>query len=425
MDLMDLSTQELEALESSSVIQPLSIGDIQTEGFILTPNKVEQVAQLLHISVQQKRPLSLNYNDALLMEHPLWMNMKHLKTIRNHRINDLIITVETGITMGELRQTLASQGQQFPLSYPDDLLLADVIAQDRPAAETGLSGGYPRDYVLGLEMVTPDGEITHYGGEVVKNVTGYDLNKFYTGSHHTLGVITAVTLKLAPLPEATQDWGFYVSSPHHPWLEDLLPWLHQHRHQLTACELFQKESWALWIRAQGTKNSFSTLEAELKACLGNPKPTSSQTTRSFLKRTHLDQSHLLRLTIPKGLSALRKTLKEIESLFPEVKSYPIQLRLAAGFVHLIWQPDNMPQLTKLKQPLKQLAKLAQNQGGHLQLLDFPSDFLSLTQKLNLPNDPVAQALMYQLKALYDPHNILHSRHLVFSSPSHTKESSSS
>jgi glycolate oxidase len=59
-----------------------------------------------------------------------------------------------------------------------------------------------RDYVLGLEVVTPTGEIIHTGGRTMKNVVGYDLTRLFVGSEGTLGIVTRITLRLLPKPEA-------------------------------------------------------------------------------------------------------------------------------------------------------------------------------------------------------------------------------
>jgi glycolate oxidase len=61
--------------------------------------------------------------------------------------------------------------------------------------------GVTRNYVLGLEVVLPDGQVIHTGGSVVKNTTGYDLTRLFVGSEGTLGVVTKITLRLLPLPE--------------------------------------------------------------------------------------------------------------------------------------------------------------------------------------------------------------------------------
>src|SRR5699024_211385 len=69
----------------------------------------------------------------------------------------------------------------------------------------GLKYGVTRDYVLGLEIVLPNGEIIRTGGKLAKDVAGYDLTRLYVGSEGTLGVITEATLKLIPQPEAKKS----------------------------------------------------------------------------------------------------------------------------------------------------------------------------------------------------------------------------
>ena len=68
-----------------------------------------------------------------------------------------------------------------------------------------LKYGVTRDYVLGIEVVLPTGEILNLGVKTMKGVVGYDLTRLFVGSEGTLGVITKITLKLIPLPEAKSD----------------------------------------------------------------------------------------------------------------------------------------------------------------------------------------------------------------------------
>jgi glycolate oxidase FAD binding subunit len=125
---------------------------------------------------------------------------------------ELIISARAGTPLPEIEAALAECGQHMIAEPPD--LGALLHATDRPQTiggivATNLSGprrvawGAMRDHVLGVRFITGWGEIVHSGGRVLKNVTGLDLCKLLSGSHGTLGVITEVTLKVLPAPEAT------------------------------------------------------------------------------------------------------------------------------------------------------------------------------------------------------------------------------
>ncbi len=125
---------------------------------------------------------------------------------------ELIISARAGTKLPEIEATLAERGQHLIAEPPDLGLL--LRSPDLPQTiggivATNLSGprrvawGAMRDHVLGIRFVTGWGEVVHSGGRVLKNVTGLDLCKLLTGSHGTLGVITEVTLKVLPAPEAT------------------------------------------------------------------------------------------------------------------------------------------------------------------------------------------------------------------------------
>lgn len=114
---------------------------------------------------------------------------------------DLTVQVEAGMTIAQLDAELAQDGKHVPLGPP----LAQRATIGGTLA-TGISGplrsayGLPRDWLIGVTVVGADGTVSKAGGQVVKNVTGYDLNRLYTGSMGTLAVITEATFKLAPAP---------------------------------------------------------------------------------------------------------------------------------------------------------------------------------------------------------------------------------
>jgi glycolate oxidase len=119
--------------------------------------------------------------------------------------DDMIAIVSPGVLTASINQA----ANQYGLMYPPDPSSSHVSTIGGNLAENsggprGLKYGVTKDYVIGLEVVTPQGEIIRTGGRTVKNVTGYDLTKLIVGSEGTLGVITEAILRLIPKPPAAQ-----------------------------------------------------------------------------------------------------------------------------------------------------------------------------------------------------------------------------
>jgi glycolate oxidase FAD binding subunit len=125
---------------------------------------------------------------------------------------ELIISARAGTPMPEIEATLAEAGQYMIAEPPD--LSAVLGSNDKPqtlggVVATNLSGprriarGAIRDHVMGIRAINGRAELIRSGGRVLKNVTGLDLCKLFTGSYGTLGVLTEITLKVLPAPEAT------------------------------------------------------------------------------------------------------------------------------------------------------------------------------------------------------------------------------
>ena len=116
---------------------------------------------------------------------------------------NLVAVVEPGVVTAELQRTV----EQLGLFYPPDPASKEFSTLGGNVAECAggprcLKYGVTRDYVLGLEVVLPTGEIITTGGRTLKNVVGYDLTRLFVGSEGTLGIVTQIILKLLPKPEA-------------------------------------------------------------------------------------------------------------------------------------------------------------------------------------------------------------------------------
>ncbi|MDB9510293.1 FAD-binding oxidoreductase [Kamptonema animale CS-326] len=119
-------------------------------------------------------------------------------------VGDLTVTVEAGMKFAELQRILATSDQFLPLdpAYPEQATIGGIIATADAGSLRQRYRGV-RDLLLGITFVRSDGKIAKAGGRVVKNVAGYDLMKLLTGSYGTLGIISQVTMRVYPLPNAS------------------------------------------------------------------------------------------------------------------------------------------------------------------------------------------------------------------------------
>jgi glycolate oxidase FAD binding subunit len=132
------------------------------------------------------------------------VDLTGLSGIVEHSPADLVCTVRAGTTLAELARALSASGQRWPVEAPwaERATVGGTIAS-AAAGPSRLRYQHPRDWILGCTAVLGDGTVTHAGGRVVKNVTGYDLTRLYSGSFGTLVALAEVTLKLIALPERT------------------------------------------------------------------------------------------------------------------------------------------------------------------------------------------------------------------------------
>jgi glycolate oxidase FAD binding subunit len=141
---------------------------------------------------------------GLVRKATLAISTQRLNRIVEHAAGDLTVTVEAGVKLAKLQQALQASRQFLPLNpaYPESATIGGIIATADSGSWRQRYGGV-RDLILGLSFVRADGAEAKAGGRVVKNVAGYDLMKLFTGSYGTLGIITQVTFRLYPLPEAS------------------------------------------------------------------------------------------------------------------------------------------------------------------------------------------------------------------------------
>ncbi len=176
---------------------------------VVTPHEVDEVSAVLRwahdsgISVYPSGGRTLIHLGNSPVSPGVVLDLTDLDQLVDFQPADLTVRVQAGMSIAKLDAALAQDGKYVPLAapMPGRATVGGTLA-------TGVSGplrstyGLPRDWLIGMTVVGSDGAVSKCGGQVVKNVTGYDLNRLYTGSLGTLAVITEATFKITPAPTA-------------------------------------------------------------------------------------------------------------------------------------------------------------------------------------------------------------------------------
>jgi len=135
----------------------------------------------------------------------VFLDMKRLNRVLAHQHGDLTAIIEAGATLHDVNHALARHGQWLPLDPPfaEHATIGGILATN-DSGPLRHRYGTPRDLVIGIQLATTDGLLSKAGGQVVKNVAGYDLSKLVAGSFGSLAAIVSATFKLTPLPAASK-----------------------------------------------------------------------------------------------------------------------------------------------------------------------------------------------------------------------------
>jgi len=171
------------------------------------PRSTKAVSEILRFANRHRIPVTARgaghgyVGGCVPVRGGIALSLTRMNSIREISRNDFVAVVQPGVITAALQEAAESKGLYYP---PDPASREDCSIGGNIATNAGgprcLKYGVTRDYVLGLEVVLPDGSVAMLGGRCHKNKTGFDLARFFVGSEGLLGVITGATLKLLPLP---------------------------------------------------------------------------------------------------------------------------------------------------------------------------------------------------------------------------------
>ncbi|HET9985820.1 MAG TPA: FAD-binding oxidoreductase [Longimicrobiales bacterium] len=366
----------------------------------------------------------------------LLLTSSRFRDLDDYAPADLTASVGAGAPLGAMAERFGVHGQWLPLDPPGgpDATIGATV-DSAAAGPLRLAYGTPRDHVLGLEVVTGDGRVLHFGGRVVKNVAGYDVVKLVIGSRGTLGLVTRVNVRLRPRPEA--DRTLSIAVPSAEVAVEMLRRFRARRVEPAAAELYSPpmpasqdaRTWVLLARVHGSTaavdeqgRAIEQVAAELGA---QPEATDGPQVWQPLAQTEALAMVAVRFAdLP---SEIHATLALVQAALPAIEAsggrWTLQAHLGNGIVRLLGAPDvTGPQahpatgpsspllpssLARDWRPLADTIRSARAalapRRGTVTLAAAPAPLLAEVD----PYGPIAgHALMRGIKARFDPAGIL-------------------
>ena len=402
----------------------------------------DQVSEILKLSNREKIPVIPRgagtglSGMAVPIEGGIILDLSRMNSIVKISIEDRLAIVQPGVVYVDLEKALAPFGFFFP---PDPASgKVSTLGGNVATNAGGLKGakyGTTRDYVLGLQVVLPDGRIMRTGSKAMKSVSGYDLTRLFVGSEGTLGVVTEITLKINPKPTATSTALATFDS-----LEDAGRAINQIMHSgivPSALEILGRET----IAAINQNTDLNLPEVDAMLLAETDGYTQEETDYQIkkviqvfeennakeVKRAKTDKevedlwaarksayavlarikTHFVLEDVTVPMTNIAELLKGIEAIS---KRYDLQIatfgHAGDGNLHpqILYDGYDPEQVRRMEEASADLFKLAIDLDGTL--TGEHGIGLAKAPYMTLEHDPVAMDVMRNIKKMFDPNNIL-------------------
>src|SRR5699024_10861571 len=170
------------------------------------PEGTEDVKMIVDIAKINRIPVTAYgvgsgvEGQVIPMQKGISVNFERMNKIIDFSPEDLLVTVQPGITRLQLNEAINRHGLMFPIDPGADASIGGMVATNA-SGTAAVRYGSMRDQLLDLEVVLADGRIIHTGTRAKKSSSGYHLTGLFAGSEGTLGIITEITLRLHGIPE--------------------------------------------------------------------------------------------------------------------------------------------------------------------------------------------------------------------------------